>query len=345
MNDDYDIVEWDFPEYLEEHSAVPDVEDEVSFTEHKEEIYRRNRLIAAEEQAKLLKEAERDKALRRQQTEELIREAESAEAYVIPRKMAVSAVAVVCIVMVVIVALINVNRKADGYDTAEIIAETIVMPETTVSEKVTRVTTERKKRETTVTEEISEETTETVTEASSETTTASEIPPELLKTMTVREPFAADGNSYIYNTAVMSYKFTSEYGGLNEYGVEMYTIHMSVKNLTDYGYFVVPEFRLTNGETGNYQSCSLASYDREHTHFSSSFRYGDDEEWREGSPIAFSFDESGMCEISLNVYFNTEFDKSYDTFEYDSQRGFPKYTENADEGFKIPLSEILKYVK
>ena len=52
-----------------------------------------------------------------------------------------------------------------------------------------------------------------------------------------------------------------------------------------------------------------------------------------------------MCDISLNVYFNTEFDDNYDTFEYDSQRGFPKYTEDADEGFKIPLAEILKYAK
>lgn len=355
MNDDYDVIEMDLPDYQEEHSAIPDVEDEISFAENKEEIYRRNRLIAAEEQAKQLKEAEREKLLRRERNEELIREAESAETYVIPKKIAVSAVIVFGIALFFVFVLVNNNSKAGveyAYD--EIVAETTVMRETAVTEKVTRVTTEKKKRETTAVTEESEtagETTEAPTEITTEApieTTTAEIPPEVLKTMIVREPFAEDGNSYIYNTAVMSYRFTAENGGINEYGVKKITIYVSVKNLTDYEYLVIPyfrSFRLTDSSSGNYQDCDLSDYDREHTHFSSSFKYEDDEEWREGSPVAFSFDENSLCEFSLDIYFDTESDIEYDTFEYDPQNGFPKYYENADVGFEIPLSEILKYVK
>lgn len=354
MNDDYDVIEMDLPDYQEEHSAIPDVEDEISFAENKEEIYRRNRLIAAEEQAKQLREAEREKLLRRERNEELIRVTESAETYVIPKKAAVSVVIVFCIVLFSVIALVNNNSKAGveyAYD--EIVAETTVMRETAVTEKVTRVTTERKKRETTTVTEKSEaaaETTEAPIEATTEVPaeTTAEIPPEVLKTMIVREPFADDGNSYIYNTAVMSYRFTAENGGINEYGIKKITIYVSVKNLTDYGYLVIPyyrSFRLTDSSSGNYQDCDLADYDREHTHFSSSFKYEGDEEWREGSPVAFSFDENSLCEFSLDIYFDTESDIEYDTFEYDPQNGFPRYYENADVGFEIPLSEILKYAK
>lgn len=347
MNDDYDVIEMDFPEYQEEYSAIPDVEIESSFTAHKEEIYRRNRLIAAEEQTRILKEEEQKRAESRERTEELYRDAESAEAYVISRKMAVPIVIVFCVALFAIVALLNKNSRVTmEYAAAEVsLAETTVY-QTTATEKVTRVTTERTRRETEakITEtEISETTVETTAETVTETT--AEIPPEILKTTVVREPFAENGNSYIFNTDVMSYRFTAENKGLNEYGVEVLTINVSVKNLTDYGYFVIPyyrSFRLTDSADGNYKNCDLAYYDREHTHFSASYRHSDDEEWHEGEPIAFSFNENSLCEFSLNAYFNTESDDNYDTFEY-KPTGFPDYTEDADIGFKIPLEEILKY--
>ena len=46
---EYDVVEIDLPEYEEDHSAIPDVDAEASFAENKDEIFRRNTIIAAEE--------------------------------------------------------------------------------------------------------------------------------------------------------------------------------------------------------------------------------------------------------------------------------------------------------
>lgn len=343
MNDDYDVVEMDFPEYREEQPAIPDVENKSSFSEHKEEIYRRNRLIAAEEQNRLLKEEEREKAVRREKTEELYRDAEEAEAYVFSRKITLPLVILFCISLFAVgTLLIRNSHTAADYAEASAAAETTVLWETTVTEKVTRVTTERTRRETET--EITEEETEEISETTTVETTAEtteKIPDEVLKVTVVREPFAEDGSSYIYNTGVMSYRFTAENNGLNEYGVEKITIRISVKNLTDYGYMLIPSFRLKDSD-GNYQSCALDHYNKEQTYFSSPFKYADDDEWRDGSPIAFDFDENNLCEISLNAYFDPEADNKYVAFEYDSQRGFPNYTKNADVGFVIPLDEILK---
>lgn len=43
-----DVVEVNLPDYTEERSAIPDVETEVSFAENREEIFSRNRELAAE---------------------------------------------------------------------------------------------------------------------------------------------------------------------------------------------------------------------------------------------------------------------------------------------------------
>ncbi|MDE6595686.1 MAG: hypothetical protein K2K44_06735, partial [Oscillospiraceae bacterium] len=47
-NEENDIVKIDLPPYEEEQSPFPDVETETSFEENKEEIYRRNIELAAE---------------------------------------------------------------------------------------------------------------------------------------------------------------------------------------------------------------------------------------------------------------------------------------------------------
>ncbi|MCH5193943.1 MAG: hypothetical protein J1F11_08285 [Oscillospiraceae bacterium] len=46
---DNDIVKMELPAYEEDHSAIPDVEEEASFAENRDEIFRRNMMIAAEE--------------------------------------------------------------------------------------------------------------------------------------------------------------------------------------------------------------------------------------------------------------------------------------------------------
>lgn len=52
-----DVVELDLPDYIEEQNAIPDVEPESSFAENKEEIFVRNRRLAAEESYKQMKAA------------------------------------------------------------------------------------------------------------------------------------------------------------------------------------------------------------------------------------------------------------------------------------------------
>ncbi|MDE5859666.1 MAG: hypothetical protein K2H23_04695 [Oscillospiraceae bacterium] len=102
-------------------------------------------------------------------------------------------------------------------------------------------------------------------------------------------------------------------------------------------------FRITDSSSGNSQSCDIEHYDPQYTHFSSPFKYADDEEWHDGLPIAFEFNESNLCEFSLNVYFDPESDNNYNTFVYNSKAGFPQYNQYSDVSFEIPLDEILKY--
>ncbi len=72
---DADIISMDFPDYVEEYPPFPDVKMELPFAEGKEEVYRRNRLIAAEEQAKQLAEEEKKKAERKAELENMYLEA------------------------------------------------------------------------------------------------------------------------------------------------------------------------------------------------------------------------------------------------------------------------------
>jgi len=72
---DADIISMDFPDYVEEYPPFPDVKTDIPFAEGKEEVYRRNRLIAAEEQAKQLAEEEKEKARRKAELENMYLEA------------------------------------------------------------------------------------------------------------------------------------------------------------------------------------------------------------------------------------------------------------------------------
>ncbi len=78
MDKQIDVISMDLPEYEEEYSPFPDVKTELPFAEGKEEVYRRNRLIAAEEQAKLLAEEEKKKADKKAELENMYIEAEEA---------------------------------------------------------------------------------------------------------------------------------------------------------------------------------------------------------------------------------------------------------------------------
>ena len=83
---DPDIVKMDFPPYVEEYSPFPDIEPDFNFEDKKEEIYLRNRIIAAQEQVKLLKDEERKRLEKQEKFREMTEAAKAADRAVIAAK-------------------------------------------------------------------------------------------------------------------------------------------------------------------------------------------------------------------------------------------------------------------
>lgn len=77
--EDPDIVEMDFPPYVEEYSPFPDVEIDFNFEDNKEEIYRRNRIIAAKEQADIIKREKLQRLEKQRQLRETTQAANAAK--------------------------------------------------------------------------------------------------------------------------------------------------------------------------------------------------------------------------------------------------------------------------
>jgi len=78
MDKENDVLSMDFPEYEEEYPPFPDITAELPFAEGKEEVYRRNRLIAAEERVKQLVSEEKKKADKKAELENMYTEAKAA---------------------------------------------------------------------------------------------------------------------------------------------------------------------------------------------------------------------------------------------------------------------------
>lgn len=72
---DPDIVEMDFPPYVEEYSPFPDVEIDFNFEDNKEEIYLRNNELAKEIEAKLAAEEARKIAAKKAEFEKIYNDA------------------------------------------------------------------------------------------------------------------------------------------------------------------------------------------------------------------------------------------------------------------------------
>lgn len=77
--EDPDIVEMDFPPYVEEYSPFPDVEIDFNFEDNKEEIYRRNMIIAAKEQADIIKREKLQRLEKQRQLRETTQAANAAK--------------------------------------------------------------------------------------------------------------------------------------------------------------------------------------------------------------------------------------------------------------------------
>lgn len=74
-NEDYDVIEMDFPPYVEEYSPFPDVEPDFNFEDNKEEIYLRNIELAKEMNARLAAEEARKVAAKKAEFEKMYNDA------------------------------------------------------------------------------------------------------------------------------------------------------------------------------------------------------------------------------------------------------------------------------
>lgn len=72
---DPDIVEMDFPPYVEEYSPFPDVEPDFNFEDNKEEIYLRNTELAKEINERLAAEEKRKIAAKKAEFEKIYNDA------------------------------------------------------------------------------------------------------------------------------------------------------------------------------------------------------------------------------------------------------------------------------
>lgn len=72
---DPDIVETDFPPYVEEYSPFPDVDIDFNFEDNKEEIYLRNTELAKEINARLAAEEARKIAAKKAEFEKMYNDA------------------------------------------------------------------------------------------------------------------------------------------------------------------------------------------------------------------------------------------------------------------------------
>lgn len=72
---DPDIVEMDFPPYVEEYSPFPDIEPDFNFEDNKEEIYLRNTELAKEINARLAAEEARKIAAKKAEFEKMYNDA------------------------------------------------------------------------------------------------------------------------------------------------------------------------------------------------------------------------------------------------------------------------------
>lgn len=212
MDDNYDVVEMDFPPYEEEYSHLPEPESTVEpFYKVKEEVYRRNRAIAAEEQTALLKAEERRKAEKRERYREMLEEAKP-----VKRRGLIGKEKLIPWIIVVVGIVSSLHRVDNSKPDTDGVYVTSVQPE-----QVLQATT-----------------VERVTRAAE----AEENAFDELKLGIVREPFENDGVSYVYCTSAMSYRFTPSYDEHD--GEPCLHINVDVKNLTDYDYIIVPNFTI-----------------------------------------------------------------------------------------------------
>ncbi|MDE6710491.1 MAG: hypothetical protein K2J76_08375, partial [Oscillospiraceae bacterium] len=146
---DPDIVKLDLPPYVEEYSPFPDVEPDFNFEDKKEEIYLRNRIIAAQEQVKLIKEEERKRLEKQEKFREMTEAAKAADRAAIAAKrsqywdklvLPVSIITVCAIIALIVVLSGRLsNPPVSVYDTFEKMETDSIWYEMRLTETATAV--------------------------------------------------------------------------------------------------------------------------------------------------------------------------------------------------------------
>lgn len=175
------------------------------------------------------------------------------------------------------------------------------------------------------------------------------MPAEAIKTTAVREPFEPSGTAFVYNTKAMSYRFMPHYK-ISQYDQPRLLVNVTVKNLTNYDYAVVPRFVITLGETKKYTSRDFYEEQSSICDCSTRRQYFPAEELIDGEWVkngkefaAFNFDKNHLFSLTLD-FSASEFDV-FESFKYDpGYRINREYSERVDEGFEITFDEMKKYI-
>lgn len=335
MDNEYDVIEMDFPGYEEEYPPFPDVTAELPFAEGKEEVYRRNRLIAAEEQAKQLAEDEKKKADRKAELENMYLEAAETNRRrrknhgADKRSVAVITVAAVAFLAIFLVYAVNeVISVSSDHDVVKEYAD-IMTVYTETSVRAERGAEEKKpETEAVVTEaEAVEEVTEAAETETEVMKAAAETTAEAATEVSARQPavpFEEEQGAVVYNTGALSFKFAASSEPIyieTEYFGDRYTVDVSVGNLTADEYMIIASNFYVPRDGKNDYILSQSGYDESTTYFSSWQRSGDSEEWTR-SPIAFGFDNESSCRFTLE--FTLSPGEKLSALGYDRDRGWGK---------------------
>lgn len=323
---DPDIVEMDFPPYVEEQSPFPDVETDFNFEDSKEEIYRRNRIIAAETQLAVLKEENRQKLEKQKQFREMTKTTAAANAanvknYWDKLVLPVSLITVFAIVLLIVVLSGRLSEpQTNDMSFEESVNSMWFEMESLRFEEKMKVTKAVPETEAT---QVSIEPPVTETEAVMTEESFAESDNEILKTTAVREPFEAAEGVTVMNTEAMSYKIENPrcYGRAdeNEYhaipGSVSVSVDIAVKNLTDYDYAVKMSLFYTEG----LDVTELNNPDEEFSGYDESLAEYDDD----GKLIWLHFDEKNLCKFTMTL----------SNFSYFKKRLYIEYGFEDDEDF------------
>lgn len=312
---DNDVLEIELPAYQEDSFAIPDVEAESSFAENKEEVYRRNRLMAADMQMEVLAAKEEAKAVKKAEFEDLYKESAAAVNYGRSMKIIFSVLAVMLAAVIAVLAILfiqmrsslkNVSMSAE----AEEIVSSVTAP--VVTEVPKKAAVSEKEEFTYLTMDTS--------------------------------PLSEEEGTLVYNAEKISYRFAPYYGVNEDYKTVLY-VDITAKKIVDDIYLrVIPEFSLADSSSGSEKRGFLSEYEKGLAIYPSGefYRVGKDGkmEQYEPDPEAFGFDRYDLCTFTMCFDVPEYDDSKYDLIRYCPENGPEKYIQNTDSEFAVSMDVL-----